>query len=336
MFSRFPWLRLVLRLGLGLTGIACLLVIPMLVIGHLLPYQDWIAFMYNRDDTSSDWDIYALDVQSGLVMPVINTSMNERFPEWSPDGTQIAYHADPVERWRFDLFVADANGRNARRLNIAIHREDSPYYDQTYFDEAMVSWSPDGGQILFHSGAGNYVDFLAFIHDLTTEETWLLIDSENEIVFPTWSPDGKQIVFALSEQQTSVPSHYAYMEISQLYVMNVGDSFGSARQITRGDSVYAPAWSPDGSMLAYVVQTGLSEEIYVVNADGSSPRNVTNSRRYRNRQPEWLPDGSGIVFASDREGHFNLYVINLDGSGLRRLTYLPGDAQAPSWKPRNG
>lgn len=354
--QRIPWLWLILRFSGGIIGVICILALPFLVAARVLPRGDWIAFMYNADETrDQDYDIYLLDTQSGLSMPFIASSMNERFPEWSPDGSQIAYHADPVETWRFDLFVADADGSNIRRLQPEIERITN--YDALYYDEAMVSWSPDGSQIVFHSGATNAISYQSYRYNFETGKTTLLIKSGSDVIFPVWSPDGKRMAFAVTREM-HVPSYYAYQEIAELYVMVFDStatsvplmpdevlriperltmmdvSLANVQKLTAGDDIYFPSWSPDGTMIAYTLDTGLGEEIYVINADGTGERRLTTTRYARNRHPEWLPDGRGIIFASDRSGSFDIYRINIDGTGERRLTFLPGSAEAPSWKPR--
>ena len=70
---------------------------------------------------------------------------------------------------------------------------------------------------------------------------------------------------------------------------------------------YDPAWSPDGSRIAFSSNRHGNMEIYVMDADGSNPIRITN-HAYVDRSPDWSPDGSKIVFTSDREGNFEIYV----------------------------
>ena len=84
-----------------------------------------------------------------------------------------------------------------------------------------------------------------------------------------------------------------------------------------------PAWSPDGSRIAYVDHL----ERLVASADGRRPRVLTR-QLLDVAMPAWSPDGSRIVFASSR---FGLTVINADGGKTRRLTRAR-DAY-PSWSP---
>ena len=73
-------------------------------------------------------------------------------------------------------------------------------------------------------------------------------------------------------------------------------------------------------------------EIYVMNANGSDVRRLTNDPA-GDWGPDWSPDGQRITFVSDRDGNNEIYVMNADGSGVRRLTDDPADDLNPIWSP---
>lgn len=105
------------------------------------------------------------------------------------------------------------------------------------------------------------------------------------------------------------------------------------RQLTSGGSVEAdPAWSPDGSKLAFVSDRDGNPEIYTMNADGSGVARLTTNGE-ADYQPAWSPDGRKIAFASRRTGDAEIFVMNADGSSPVRLTTIPGDDYAPAWSP---
>ena len=83
----------------------------------------------------------------------------------------------------------------------------------------------------------------------------------------------------------------------------------------------SPAWSPDGSRIAFESFRDRNHEIYVMNADGSDVIQLTDNRGF-DRSPAWSPDGSRIAFDSDRDGNDEIYVMNADGSGQTNLTKL--------------
>ena len=81
-------------------------------------------------------------------------------------------------------------------------------------------------------------------------------------------------------------------------------------------------------------------EIYVMDADGSNQRRLTNNPA-RDYAPSWSPDGERIAFVSDRDGHVNIrgwptseiYVMDADGGNPQNLTDNPARDYAPSWSP---
>jgi TolB protein len=69
----------------------------------------------------------------------------------------------------------------------------------------------------------------------------------------------------------------------------------------------------------------------VANADGSSPRKLTNAGN--NFTPTWSPDGNWIAFASTRGGRLDVYIVDKNGNNVQPLTDKFGEAQLPgSWR----
>jgi len=102
-----------------------------------------------------------------------------------------------------------------------------------------------------------------------------------------------------------------------------------------GASQTDPAWSPDGSRIAYVTDRDGNAELYVMNADGSGARRLTNTIATE-ASPAWTPDGR-IVFASNASGTgtgtFHIWIMNADGSGARQLTDGPYSDFQPAVSP---
>jgi TolB protein len=109
-----------------------------------------------------------------------------------------------------------------------------------------------------------------------------------------------------------------------------------------GRSDFAPAWSPDGTRIAFTRNEGFEEgalgpgEIFVMNADGSNRLNLTNDPA-NDINPSWSRDGSRMAFASNRTGDFEVFAMEADGSMPINLSNTTGAADLPgfpqAWSP---
>lgn len=149
---------------------------------------------------------------------------------------------------------------------------------------------------------------------------------------PAWSPDGSKIVFA-----TSYPVGYAEGEVTATRI-EVMDADGRNRQtiVDLGVDGGDPAWSPDGSMIAYwsFVPVVPYSEIHVMNADGSGRRSIGVGE-----DPAWSPDGSQIAYtrwtpsgAVENDWQIDVWVMGADGSNPQNLTDSADTSDSePSW-----
>lgn len=93
----------------------------------------------------------------------------------------------------------------------------------------------------------------------------------------------------------------------------------------------SPAWSPDGSMIAFISSTlHTPTDLWVMNADGSGARRLT-SRGVQGLR--WAADGKSIMFVSRRRGYEEVMSIDLDGKQERRIPGLPPGASLPQYSP---
>jgi len=106
----------------------------------------------------------------------------------------------------------------------------------------------------------------------------------------------------------------------QLYAAERANLAQLARITTDTANAADPAFSPDGARIAYVSTSAGNAEIYVMNADGTSPTRLTNDPQADGR-PVFTPDGQTILFHSARTaGKQQVWAINVDGSELTQLT----------------
>jgi Tol biopolymer transport system component len=96
---------------------------------------------------------------------------------------------------------------------------------------------------------------------------------------------------------------------------------------------YSPAWSPDGSKIAFASDRDGAPELYVVNADGSGVTRITQNVGFVGR-PAWSPDGGTIAFDCEVEtGNRDLCAASAAGTGVTRLTSDPAADLGPAWSP---
>jgi len=114
----------------------------------------------------------------------------------------------------------------------------------------------------------------------------------------------------------------------------VADSDGYNEQIVlaQNEPIMSPAWSPDGSHLAYVsFETGHAT-IYVQSLY-TNQRLVLANFRGSNSAPAWSPDGKQLAVVLTRDGSSQIYLIRPDGSGIRRITFSGAIDTEPNYSP---
>lgn len=220
------------------------------------PDGQQIVFTSNQTETGNN-NIFIRDA-SGTVSNLTNDSATDEWARWSPDGQQIVFDSNR-DSGVFEIYIMNADGSNQTELT-------SPPILGRY-----PSWSPDGRQIVFRRGIDIYTinaDGSGTPVQLTSET------APNFAQMPAWSPDGRYIAFM------SFRAGYC-----SVFRMNAdGSNQVNLTPKTPADPATswcsrAPSWSTDGRQIYFMSfrpSTGGQNEIFVMNADGTNVRQLTN------------------------------------------------------------
>lgn len=142
-----------------------------------------------------------------------------------------------------------------------------------------------------------------------------------------------------------IAADYAASDGYDIYIMDLeggpDPEGGGITQITGLSADAEPDWSPDGERLIFATSRDGDAEIYIMDADGHDPVNLTNDPA-SDGGPVYSPACAGrgddcvnwIAFHSDRAGSYDLYMMDEQGQHLTQLTDDPFNDDAwPSWSP---
>ncbi|MGC4047693.1 MAG: hypothetical protein QM758_28200 [Armatimonas sp.] len=250
--------------------------------------------------TDDNQDIYLLSSTGATLQQLTSDAESEESPRWSPDGLNIAFIRRNALAGSQALYLMNADGSGQQNfypgvLTVAdvpfapawLSSDTLVFRRGTSAPTSLVKRSVNGGDVTTLTSPGTDVDDL-----------------------PAVSPDGATIAFIRTSGSSTAVTNF-------LYLANADGT--NARSIATGVARSTPAWSPDGTKLAFVHAKDGNLELYVAAADGSDPLRITNNAA-ADFAPVWSPDSTKIVFASDRDGNNELYRINADGTSPLRLT----------------
>jgi len=142
-----------------------------------------------------------------------------------------------------------------------------------------------------------------------------LTTSGVEVGYYSCSPDGRRLTYGTEGDIIAINDDGTWLTV-----------------FLSGRKGYEPAWSPDGTKIAFQSWEHEPSEIYVMDVDGGNLTRLTDNSAYDD-YPIWSPDGTKIAFVSDRDGNREIYVMNANGTNQRRLTNHNAADIFPVWSP---
>jgi TolB protein len=118
------------------------------------------------------------------------------------------------------------------------------------------------------------------------------------------------------------------------YELQISDADGMNAQtaLASREPIISPAWSPDGTRVAYVSFEAKKPIVYV-HSLATGQRRVVANFKGSNSAPVWYPDGRRLAVVLTKDGSSQIYSVNADGSGARRLAQSSGIDTEPSFSP---
>jgi Tol biopolymer transport system component len=268
------------------------------------PETTFVGAILFQSDSDGDNEIYSL-TRDG-VRKLTDNSWSDEYPRWSPDGTKIAFTANP--KGQFDIFAMNADGTGIAPVV------------ETPADETEPDWRPDGSGLAFTRD-----DALWMLDFATRLEKRLVPEFNRAHGILDFSPAAPIAAFTGKRALGW-----------DVYLLDVAS--GRPTPMTSGGKSCRPRFSPDGRTIAFVSSAadGMGD-VWTMRPDGTGKTRMTETGETADYFPSWSPDGKEIVFCSGTEhspkrGRWTLHILDAETRKTRPLFSAAERALFPDWR----
>lgn len=256
-----------------------------------------LAYLSNR---SGKTQIHVRWLDTAQEAQITELEQSPSNIEWSPDGKWIAYSARVPSKADFSIRLPEKpNGAKWQDPPIVI---------------TQLRWTADGTGIL----QPGYTHIFAL--PATGGAPKQISNGNYNHAGAAWSADGKWIYTATNR----IPDAEYSLEGGDIYAYSVDD--GSVKQLThRKGPDTDPVPGPGGKKIAYIghdwkFQSYTVNHLYLMDPDGSNPKNITASLDRDVRSPHWSWDGKMIYFLAEDHGTTQLYSVDVASEAVKQVT----------------
>ncbi len=211
------------------------------------------------------------------------------------------------------------------------------------FFHLCAAYSADGTKIAYCSNETGAFEIWTMNADGTDQAQ--LTKLGGYATFPDFSPDGSLVAFGGT---SGTDTHDEILTVDTATGATL-TALTSCANLKPGCGNDWPAWSPDGTKIAWIHTDDLDADgnatvaqVWVMDADGSNANALTTDAPVKGELPDWSPDGSQIAYASGPDASSGIWVMNADGSDPHQLIgctatdpspCATGADSGPAWSP---